>query len=104
MTLFGVASFKLCNGFISGGGADGGVGTAVLPNLRLGRGVVRRSVAVVAVVIDVVEVAAAVVEVDTVDVVAVVFSSLGFRDGTDEKYDNCIPDRVSRCGCDRCGT
>ena len=101
MTLFGVASFKLCNGFISGGGADGGVGTAVLPNLRLGRGVVRRSV-VVWVVVDVVEVAAAVaVEVDTVEVVAVDFSSLGFRDGTDEKYDKCIPDRVSRCGCDR---
>ena len=78
MTLFGVAFFKLCNGFVSGGGAEErGVGTAVFPNVRLGSGTV--------LVVVVVGVTASTV---VVAVVGVVVSSLVFNEGVDEKYTN----------------
>jgi hypothetical protein len=92
MTLFGVAPFKLCNGLTSGGGADGGVGTAVFPNFRLGSGVLV-VVVVVAALIEAFKVVllGAVDELDTVEEVTTLdFSSFGFRDGSDEKYDSCI--------------
>jgi hypothetical protein len=91
MTLFGVASFKLCNGLMSGGGADGGVGTAVFPSLRLGSGVL--VVVLVVALTDALNVLVvdAVAELDIVEVVTVGFSSFGFKDGTDEKYDICVP-------------